>query len=444
VRGPQCGTSAHTHRKHTLTRFEDLSLDPALLAVVRDAGYAAPTAIQARAIPVVLAGRDLVGCAQTGTGKTAAYVLPIVQLLGDDAGRRHLPREIRALILSPTRELAAQIGAEVARFGAAAGLASAVVHGGVAEGPQRRALRAGVDVLVATPGRLEDLMRAGVADLRGVEIAVLDEADRMLDQGFLPTVRRILGTTPRERQTLLFSATLPEEIRALARSVQRSPEEIAVAPVATPAARVDQHVLFVAKPDKRRLLEHLLADPAVTRALVFTRTRRSADRVAKQLRESEHVEAIHGDRSQAQRDRALARFKSGTARVLVATDVAARGIDVEGISHVINYELPDDTESYVHRIGRTGRADASGIALSLCDAAERGQLARIERLMRRPIPVRGGHPFADRHEAPAPAARATGAREGRPGGAYPGGPRRRGARGRRPAGRGASFGQPRG
>jgi ATP-dependent RNA helicase RhlE len=314
-----------------------------------------------------------------------------------------------------------------------------VVHGGVAEGPQRRALRAGVDVLVATPGRLEDLMRAGVADLRGVLIAVLDEADRMLDQGFLPAVRRILAATPRERQTLLFSATLSDEIRALARSVQRSPEEIAVAPVATPAARVDQHVLFVAKPDKRRLLAHLLADPAVTRALVFTRTRRSADRVAKQLRESEYVEAIHGDRSQSQRDRALARFKSGSARVLVATDVAARGIDVEGISHVINYELPDDTESYVHRIGRTGRAEASGVALSLCDVGERGQLARIERLMRKQIPVRRGHPFAERHDAPAPAPRAAGAREGRADGG-----RRRSARGRRPAGRGAPVGHARG
>jgi ATP-dependent RNA helicase RhlE len=415
-------------------RFEDLSLHPALLAAVRDAGYAAPTAIQARAIPLALAGRDLVGCAQTGTGKTAAYVLPIVQRLGRATGPGGRPRAIRALVLAPTRELAAQIGAEVARFGAPAGLASAVVHGGVAEGPQRRALRAGVDVLVATPGRLEDLMRAGVADLRGVLIAVLDEADRMLDQGFLPAVRRVLAATPRERQTLLFSATLPDEIRALARSVQRSPEEIAVAPVATPAARVDQHVLFVAKPDKRQLLTHLLADPAVTRALVFTRTRRSADRVAKHLRESEQVEAIHGDRSQAQRDRALARFKSGTARVLVATDVAARGIDVEGISHVINYELPDDSESYVHRIGRTGRAAASGVALSLCDAGERGQLARIERLMRKQIPVRGGHPFVDRHEGPALAARAPGARQGQP---STGRPRRRG-------GRGASFSHSRG
>jgi ATP-dependent RNA helicase RhlE len=326
-------------------------------------------------------------------------------------------------VLVPTRELAAQIAAEVERFGRPAQLACALVHGGVSEVPQRRALREGADVLVATPGRLEDLMRGGAAQLRAVEVVVLDEADRMLDQGFLPAVRRILGATPRARQTLLFSATLPHEIRELAHSVQRDPVEIAVAPVATPAPRVDQHVLFVARLDKRRLLAHLLDDPHVTRALVFTRTRRSADRVAKELRAREPVEAIHGDRSQAQRDRALARFKSGSARVLVATDVAARGIDVEGVSHVINYELPDDSESYVHRIGRTGRAEASGVALSLCDAAERGQLARIERLMRRSIPVRGGHPFSERAGAPTGGPRPPRAVRQRTGG-----PRRRGPR----------------
>jgi ATP-dependent RNA helicase RhlE len=377
-----------------LIRFEDLSLDAALLAAVRSAGYTAPTAIQAQAIPLVLAGRDVLGCAQTGTGKTAAFVLPIVQRLAAKAPAGRGARPIRVLVLSPTRELATQNAEAFSTFGAVFGLERAVVYGGVSEVPQRRALRRGVDILVATPGRLEDLMRAGEVDLRRVEVVVLDESDRMLDQGFFTAVRRILSTVPRERQTLLFSATMPEEIRALARSVQRDAVEVKVTPVATPAAQVEQEVLFVARTDKRELLAHLLADPAVTRALVFTRTKRGADRVAKHLCAVERVEAIHGDRSQSQRERALASFKRGSTRVLVATDLAARGIDVDGISHVINFELPDDSESYVHRIGRTGRAAASGVALSLCDADERDQLRRIERLMRASIPVRREHPFS--------------------------------------------------
>ena len=398
-----------------MIRFEELSLDAALLRAVRAAGYDGPTPIQARAIPLVLAGSDVLGCAQTGTGKTAAFALPIVQRLAgaarrDPAGARpaHRVRPIRALVLSPTRELATQIGDAFARFGAPLGVAHTVVYGGVSDGPQRRALREGVDVLVATPGRLEDLRAAGAIDLRHVEVAVLDEADRMLDQGFLPAVRRILAATPRARQTLLFSATMPDEIRALARALQRDAAEVRVAPVATPAERVEQAVFFVAKPHKRELLAHLLADPAVTRALVFTRTKRGADRLAKHLATREPVYAIHGDRSQAQRERALERFRRGAARVLVATDVAARGIDVDGVSHVVNFELPDDCESYVHRIGRTGRASASGVAWTLCDADERAQLARIERLVRKAIPVRHDHPYAARTAAPAPAARGRG------------------------------------
>jgi ATP-dependent RNA helicase RhlE len=377
-----------------LIRFDDLSLGDALLAAVRDAGFATPTPIQARAIPAILAGRDLLGCAQTGTGKTAAYVLPLVQRLAvrRPTGRGAAP--IRALVLSPTRELATQIAEVVATFGAALGVSHAAIYGGVSDVPQRRALRRGVDVLVATPGRLEDHMGAGEIDLRRVETVVLDEGDRMLDAGFLPAVRRILAAAPRERQTLLFSATMPDEIRELARSIQRDAVEVRVVPAATPASRVEQAVFFVERADKRPLLQHLLADSAVTRALVFTRTKHGADRVAKHLRAVEPVEAIHGNRSQAQRERALDRFRRGDARVLVATDVAARGIDVDGISHVVNYELPDDSESYVHRIGRTGRAEASGVAFSLCDAEERGRLARIERLLRAPIPVRHEHPFA--------------------------------------------------
>jgi len=381
---------------------------------VRDAGYTAPTAIQAQAIPPILEGRDLLGCAQTGTGKTAAFVLPMLQRLAAKAQAGHGRRPVRALVLSPTRELATQIAEAVATFGAPFGLTRAVVYGGVSEAPQRRALRAGVDVLVATPGRLEDLMRAGEADLRRVEIVVLDEADRMLDAGFVTTVRRILSTVPRDRQTLLFSATMPSEIRTLARALQRDAVEVSVTPVATPAIQVEQSVLFVARSDKRDLLAHLLDDPAVTRALVFTRTKRGADRVAKHLSVRERVEAIHGDRSQPQRERALASFRRGATRVLVATDLAARGIDVDGISHVINFELPDDCESYVHRIGRTGRAAQTGVALTLCDADERGQLARIERLMRKTIPVHAEHPFLDHGRsltvarAPLGARRATG------------------------------------
>ncbi|MCC6641834.1 MAG: DEAD/DEAH box helicase [Deltaproteobacteria bacterium] len=376
-----------------MLRFDDLQLGAALLAAIRDAGYASPTAIQAKAIPLILSGRDVLGCAQTGTGKTAAFVLPLVQRLAASASRRSGARPLRTLVLSPTRELATQIAEAFASFGTPFGLETTAVYGGVSDVPQRRALRRGADVLVATPGRLEDLMSAGEVDLRRVEAVVLDEADRMLDAGFVASVRRILSRVPAQRQTLLFSATMPAEIRSLARSVQRDAAEVEVAPVATPAEKVEQEVLFVARGDKRALLSHLLADPAVKRALVFTRTKRGADRVAKHLCAGERAEAIHGNRSQAQRERALASFKRGSTRVLVATDLAARGIDVDDISHVINYELPDDCESYVHRIGRTGRAAASGIALSLCDAGERDQLRRIERLMRRAIPVRREHPF---------------------------------------------------
>ena len=401
-----------------MIRFEDLSLDAALLAAVRDAGFTEPTPIQAQAIPLVLAGRDVLGAAQTGTGKTAAFVLPILQRL--TAGRQdpsrsaaETPRNggrrpIRVLVLSPTRELASQIAETSETFGRPLGIRHAAVYGGVSEGPQRRALRDGVDVLVATPGRLEDLQQSGAIDLRHVEVAVLDESDRMLDAGFLQTVRRILGHTPPERQTLLFSATMPDEIRKLARSVQRDAVEVRVTPVATPAERVEQSVFFVARPSKRELLSHLLADPAVTRALVFTRTKRAADRIAQHLNRDERVDAIHGDRSQGQRERALEGFRRGSTRVLVATDLAARGIDVDGISHVINFELPDDCESYVHRIGRTGRAAASGVAFTLCAGDERPQLARIERLMRAKIPVRHEHPWVDRTPVgAAPARRGT-------------------------------------
>jgi ATP-dependent RNA helicase RhlE len=367
--------------------FQNLNLNDSLLRAVAAAGFAAPTPIQREAIPGVLAGRDLLGCAQTGTGKTAAFVLPILQRLAA-APPPAAPRPVRVLVLSPTRELATQIGDTFAALGRGTGLTHATIFGGVGDGPQRRALARGVDVVVATPGRLLDLLQQRCIDLRRVEVLVLDEADRMLDAGFLDTVRRIIGETPRARQTLLFSATMPREIDALATRLLRDPVRVAVAPVATPAERIDQAVVHVERGEKRHVLRHLLADPAVTRALVFTRTKRTANRVAEFLSERDAaVDAIHGNKSQAARERALARFRRGTVRVLVATDLAARGIDVEHVSHVINFELPDDTESYVHRIGRTGRAGAAGRALSLCDPSERSKLRDIERLIRRTLPV---------------------------------------------------------
>jgi len=367
--------------------FEALNLHASLLRTVRGAGYETPTPIQRDAIPPILTGRDLLGCAQTGTGKTAAFALPILQRLAATSSVRG-PRPIRALVLSPTRELATQIGDSFARYGRGLDLTHACIFGGVSELHQRKALARGVDVVVATPGRLLDLMQQRVVDLRRVEVLVLDEADRLLDAGFEPAVRRIASATPRDRQTLLFSATMPPAIEQLARQLLREPVKIAVAPVATPAERVDQAVLHVERGEKRRVLRRILADPSVTRALVFTRTKRAANRVAEFLSEGdEFVDSIHGNKSQSARERALARFRKGSARVLVATDLAARGIDVQHVSHVINFELPDDSESYVHRIGRTGRAGAAGRALSLCDASERGKLREIERLMRRAIPV---------------------------------------------------------
>jgi ATP-dependent RNA helicase RhlE len=366
--------------------FDSLDLDDLLLRAVRDAGYETPTPIQRDAIPPILDGCDLLGCAQTGTGKTAAFALPILQHLYEttEAGARR----VRCLVLSPTRELATQIGDSFATLGRGTGLSHTCIFGGVSELHQKRALSRGVDVVIATPGRLLDLIQQRAIDLRHVEVLVLDEADRLLDAGFEPAVRRIAGATPKERQTLLFSATMPPAIEKLAKSLLHEPVKVSVAPVATPAERVEQAVLHVERGEKRRVLRKLLADPAVTRALVFTRTKRGANRVAEFLSTGqEPVEAIHGNKSQSARERALERFKRGTSRVLVATDLAARGIDVQDVSHVINFELPDDSESYVHRIGRTARAGAAGRALSLCDPSERGKLRDIERLMRRTIPV---------------------------------------------------------
>ncbi len=383
--------------------FAALGLHERLLRAVREEGYETPTPIQAQAIPHALKGRDLFGAAQTGTGKTAAFVLPILQRLLQAPAPAEGRRKIRALVLSPTRELASQIGDGFAALGRHTGLVPAVIFGGVGQGPQVQALRRGLDVLVAAPGRLGDLMNQGHVDLSAVEVLVLDEADRMLDQGFLPAVRRIIVKLPQKRQTLFFSATMPKELEPLAAQILRDPVRVEVARVATTAERVVEELYHVSQADKRGLLEHLLRDPAITRVVVFTRTKHGADRVARHLEQAGvRGGAIHGNKSQGARERALGGFKDGALRVLVATDVAARGIDIDGVSHVINYDLPTDAEAYVHRIGRTARAGAAGKAMSFCCEEERPKLQRIEKLIRRRVPVTATPALEQR---PAPQAR---------------------------------------
>jgi ATP-dependent RNA helicase RhlE len=378
-----------------IERFDDLGLMPPLLRALAEESHTKPTAIQAQAIPAAVAGRDILGCAQTGTGKTAAFVLPILQRLAANPPAHGKRGTVRALILSPTRELASQIGRALQIYGRHLKLTGAVVYGGVAERQQTYALRKGVDVLVATPGRLCDLMSRRLVRLEDVEIFVLDEADRMLDEGFLPDVGRVLDVMPRERQTLLFSATMPAALRPLADQILTDPVRVQVASVSSTPTLVAQSLFYVEEHDKAALLDHLLADESVTRAIVFTKTRQGADAVADALIARElRADSIHGEKSQREREAILARFRRGSLRVLVATDVAARGIDVTGISHVVNFDLPMDPEAYVHRIGRTARAGASGAALSFCGPHERRHLANIERLIRQRIPVNDTHPFA--------------------------------------------------
>jgi ATP-dependent RNA helicase RhlE len=351
-----------------------------------------------QAIPHILNGRDMLGLAQTGTGKTAAFALPILEKLGADT-RRPSPRMCRVLVLSPTRELASQIEHSFRTYGRFLRLSVAVVYGGVGISPQVKAMARGVDVLVATPGRLLDHMGTGAIRLDEVQTLVLDEADRMLDLGFIHDIRRIVRALPRERQNLFFSATMPREIAGLAAELLTDPVEVKVTPAATTVESVAQHVIFVGSPGKRALAVHVLADAAVERALVFTRTKRGADRVVKHLLDAGiDAAAIHGDKSQAQRERALAAFRAGRTRVLVATDIAARGIDVDSVSHVINFDLPNVPEVYVHRIGRTARAGAAGIAISFCSGEERPYLKDIETLIRRRIAVLQ-HAEADLREA---------------------------------------------
>jgi ATP-dependent RNA helicase RhlE len=367
--------------------FADLGLSEPLLRALGVANYTHPTPIQARTIPALLRGRDVLGIAQTGTGKTAAFALPVLQQLAQQGGRAE-PRSPRALVLAPTRELAVQITRSFDTYGKGLGLRLGMVIGGLGFGRQIDTLNRGVDILVATPGRLLDLVERRNVRLGQVSFLVLDEADRMFDMGFIRDVRRIVGAVAKERQTLLFSATMPPDIARLAQEILRNPERVEIAPQGRTVERIDQGVYFVNAASKRALLSHLLADNNLERVIVFTRTKRGANRVAEALdRGGVRSEAIHGNKSQNARQRALDSFSRGRARVLVATDLAARGIDVQGVTHVINYELPADAESYVHRIGRTARAGASGIAISFCDSSERGQLKSIERLTNRRITV---------------------------------------------------------
>jgi len=382
-----------------MNSFDSFGLAPELVRAVRDLDYVEPTPIQKQAIPHVMEGRDLLGCAQTGTGKTAAFALPILHHLMREPRKGKTRRVPRALVLSPTRELASQIHESFVDYGKHTKVRATVVFGGVSQKPQADALRDGVDVVVATPGRLLDLVGQRLVELDGVTHLVLDEADRMLDMGFILDIRRIIERLPRERQTLFFSATMPYDIRRLADSILKDPVEVAVTPVATPAELVDQYIYYVEKTEKAELLLALLKDPSegIKNALVFVRTRHGAERLAKQLsRGGVKVEAIHGDRTQKAREKALERFKEGDIRVLVATDVAARGLDIEELSHVVNYDLPEEAEAYVHRIGRTGRAGQAGTALAFCALEERGRLTSIERLIRRHVKVVEEHP----HKSP--------------------------------------------
>jgi len=371
-----------------VTQFTDLGLPETLLRALERAGYQTPSPIQAQAVPPLLQGRDLLGIAQTGTGKTAAFALPILSRILADR-RAPEPGRVRVLVLAPTRELAAQIADSFRDYGhfMRPALQVGVIVGGVSARPQTEMLARGLEVLVATPGRLLDHLSTRRSALSATEVLVLDEADHMLDLGFIIPIRRIVAMLPKARQTLLFSATMPKEIAGLAADLLRNPAQVSVAPVATTVEKVSQRVLFVESAGKRDLLTELMQDVSVERAIVFTRTKHGADKVAQHLEKAGvGAQAIHGNKSQNQRVRALDGFKRGTTRVLVATDIAARGIDVDGVTHVVNYELPDVPEAYVHRIGRTARAGASGQAISLCDNEERGLLRQIEKLTRQTMP----------------------------------------------------------
>ena len=377
-------------------KFNELKLEKNILKALKEAGYSEPTPIQQQAIPPVLEGRDLMGCAQTGTGKTCAFAVPIIQRLAKSEGKKGT---IRALILTPTRELALQIYENVCQYARYVPCSAAVIFGGVSQVPQVEAIERGVDILIATPGRLWDLMGQKIVKLDKAEFFVLDEADRMLDMGFFPDVKRIVKFLPKKRQTLLFSATIPAEIADLAEKMLHEPEHISVTPSAKPADKIEQQLYFVEKQEKRELLPDIIRQSNVHQVLVFTRTKHGADRVARDLnRAGIKTKSIHGDKSQNQRQRALADFKECKIAVLVATDIAARGIDINDLPLVINFDLPNIPETYVHRIGRTGRAGQEGTAISFCDRSERPYLKDIEKLIGKRIPVAGEIPHEEKEE----------------------------------------------
>lgn len=376
--------------KHS--NFKDLGLTEPILKALQEEGYVQPTPIQAQSIPIILNGKDLLGCAQTGTGKTAAFSLPIIQILAAQPIEKR--KRIKSLILTPTRELAIQIGESFNAYGRHTALNSTVIFGGVGQAPQVAVLQKGVDILIATPGRLLDLIQQGYISLREVSLFVLDEADRMLDMGFVNDVKRILTLLPKKRQSLFFSATMPPEIVHLSSSILFHPEKVTVTPVSSTVEIINQSVYFVDKANKNALLIEVLKDPGIITALVFTRTKHGADKVVQVLQKHSIIaEAIHGNKSQNARQRALTNFKEQSTRVLVATDIAARGIDVDDLAFVVNFDIPNIPETYVHRIGRTGRAGAEGTAISFCDFEEKVYLKDIEKLIKKSIPEIKDHPF---------------------------------------------------
>ena len=376
-----------------MTNFEGLKLAQPLLRAIKNEGYDTPTPIQGKSIPPLLEGHDLLGVAQTGTGKTAAFALPVLHRLADKPGKPQHKRPL-ALILAPTRELAGQINDSLRTYGRHTRLYTAVAFGGTSIRPQIKAMARGSHILVATPGRLLDLMNQGHVKLDQVEVFILDEADRMLDMGFIPDVKKIASKLPEQRQTVMFSATMPKNVMALASGLLTDPVRVEVTPEATTVDKIEQKVLFLPKDKKRSLLTELMKDEAIKRVLIFTRTKHGADRVTRHLfQKGIKSDAIHGNKSQNARQRALKDFKNGRIRALVATDIAARGIDVDGVTHVINFDLPNEPESYVHRIGRTARAGAGGIAISMCEPEERVYLRDIEKTLRQVVPVNDDHPY---------------------------------------------------
>ena len=384
-------------------KFTDLGIIEPILKALEAEGYTQPTPIQEQSIPILLRGKDLLGCAQTGTGKTAAFAIPILQHLMVDRQKNNGPRKILALVVTPTRELAIQIEESFSVYGKYTGIKNTVIFGGVKQGAQTQALRHGIDVLIATPGRLLDLMNQGFVSLRDIKYFVLDEADRMLDMGFIHDIKKIIAKLPVKRQSLFFSATMPPDIIELSRKILGNPEKVIVTPEQTTAEKVEQSLYFVSKNAKPKLLTHILQTDKVNSAIVFSRTKHGANKIVKELAKADIISAaIHGNKSQGARQLALGNFKNGKINVLVATDIASRGIDVDDLSHVINYDLPNIPETYVHRIGRTGRASASGIAISFCDIEERAYLRDIEKLIGQKVPVIADHPYVHDKSEKAP------------------------------------------